>query len=34
MERFITVGILSFGENLLLDFGKVDAGFFNIKEVP
>jgi hypothetical protein len=30
MERFVTVGMLSFGENLLLDFGRVDAGFLNI----
>jgi hypothetical protein len=30
MKRFVTVGMLSFGENLLLDFGRVDAGFLNI----
>jgi hypothetical protein len=29
MERFVTVGMLSFGENLLLEFGRVDAGFLN-----
>jgi hypothetical protein len=30
MEEFVTVETLSYVKNLLLDFGRVDAGFLNI----
>jgi hypothetical protein len=29
MERFVTVGMLNFGRDLLLDFGRVYADFLN-----
>jgi len=30
MERFVTTGMLNFGRDLLLDFGRVYADFLNI----
>ena len=29
MKRFVTVGMLNLGRNLLLDLGRVYADFFN-----
>lgn len=33
MKRFVIVGMLNFGRNLLLDFGRVYADFFNRKNL-